>query len=42
LVLLKTSREKLHQEIYKTPIETTSLLDTLEKKRIVAKGESLL
>jgi hypothetical protein len=29
---IKTSRKKLHQEIYKTPIEkATSLLDTLEK-----------
>jgi hypothetical protein len=32
---IKTSREKLHQEIYKTPIEkATSLLDTLEKKEL--------
>ncbi|MFV8331706.1 hypothetical protein [Flavobacterium sp. GSP14] len=36
----KRQEKKLHQEIYKTPIEkATSLLDTLEKKELWQKGE---
>ena len=36
----KRQEKKLHEEIYKTPIEkATSLLDTLEKKELWQKGE---
>jgi hypothetical protein len=37
--LLKTTKEKIEEEVYKTPIEKTNLLNTLEQKRLWQKGE---
>jgi hypothetical protein len=43
VLVLKTTKEKIEEEVYKTPIEkATNLLNTLEQKGFGKKGRSLL
>jgi hypothetical protein len=37
--LLKTTKEKIEEEVYKTPKKATNLLNTLEQKGLWQKGE---
>jgi hypothetical protein len=37
--LLKDNKRKIEEEVYKTPIKKTNLLNTLEQKELWQKGE---